>query len=120
MSEIDVSKCKYYLKKNKMDMCKACNSGVGTPYCEYDENCYYKQLQKSQNTIIVGLQIQTMLLANNSKLNKCLDEIEEYIDNFCENVCPYYVDEGESCDNCILDDIVQPIEQKIKEVKGND
>lgn len=29
---------------NKMPMCRACNSGVGSPYCEYNKDCYYKQL----------------------------------------------------------------------------
>lgn len=105
MSEIDVSKCKYYnngwceLPESRDDIkCKSC--GDMTLF-----DCYYKKLQKSQNTIIVGLQIQTMLLANNSKLNKCLDEVEE----ICNRpLCPV---------RCEFTDIIL---QKIKEVKGNE
>lgn len=78
--------------------------------CESCKCCYYKQLQKSQNTIIVGLQIQTMLLANNSKLNKCLDEIEEIV-NFISNIT--------NCDKAYYcKDKLDEILKKIKAAKG--
>lgn len=78
MSEIDVSKCEFY--NNNYCSCYRDNYGDCYHKCTDEElkYCYYKQLQRSQNTIIVGLQIQIMLLANNNKLNKCLDEIEEF------------------------------------------
>lgn len=45
---VDVSECIYSKKNNKMPMCRACNSGVGSPYCEYHKDCYYKQLQRKE------------------------------------------------------------------------
>lgn len=45
---IDVSKCMYFRMNNKMPMCRACNSGVGSPYCEYHKDCYYRQLKRLQ------------------------------------------------------------------------
>ena len=56
---VDVSGCIYFKKNNKMSMCRACNSGVGTPYCEYHKDCYYKQLKRKE---------------------QALDEIEKYLD----------------------------------------
>lgn len=108
MSEIDVSKCKHYKSNGK---CKIPHyqQGIKFTSCNCSEwDCYYKQLQKSQNTIIVGLQIQTMLLANNSKLNKCLDEIEEIVKEYSPLIVatPLY-----KIDNVL---------QKIKEVKDNE
>ena len=43
---INVAGCKYFRMNNKMPMCRACNSGEGCPYCEYEKDCYYKQLQR--------------------------------------------------------------------------
>ncbi len=48
---IDVSKCLYSRTNNKMIMCKACNSGIGSPYCEYETNCYYKQLKRAEQKL---------------------------------------------------------------------
>ena len=45
---VDVSGCIYFKKNNKMSMCRACNSGVGTPYCEYHKDSYYKQLKRKE------------------------------------------------------------------------
>lgn len=45
---IDVSKCIYFRMNNKMPVCRACNSGVGSPYCEYNKDCYYKQLTRKK------------------------------------------------------------------------
>lgn len=45
---IDVSECIYFKMNNKMPMCRACNSGVGSPYCEYHKDCYYKQLKRKE------------------------------------------------------------------------
>ena len=45
---IDVSGCSYFKMNNKMPMCRACNSGVGSPYCEYHKDCYYKQLKRKE------------------------------------------------------------------------
>lgn len=116
MSEIDVSKCKYYnngwceLPESRDDIrCKPC--GDMTLF-----DCYYKQLQKSQNTIIDGLQIQLMLLAKNSKLNKCLNKIEK----FCKVHTDFCKDNKKNCELCPhepCEDVL--ILQLIKQVKGN-
>ena len=45
---LDVSGCVYFKMNNKMSMCRACNSGIGTPYCEYHKDCYYKQLKRKE------------------------------------------------------------------------
>lgn len=45
---VDVSGCIYFKMNNKMPMCRACNSGVGSPYCEYHKDCYYKQLKAKE------------------------------------------------------------------------
>ena len=65
---VDVSGCMYHRMNNKMAMCKACNSGIGSPYCEYETNCYYKQLKR---------------------LEKKLEKIKE----ICKNVMPTGIDE---------------------------
>ena len=52
IDDVDVSGCIYFKKNNKMSMCRACNSGIGTPYCEYHKDCYYKQLQRAKNQIV--------------------------------------------------------------------
>ena len=46
IDDVDVSGCVYFKMNNKMPMCRACNSGVGSPYCEYHKDCYYKQLDQ--------------------------------------------------------------------------
>lgn len=134
MSDNDVSKCKYYANiykdkygKNFFNYCHLYNDK-----CDKYPQCIYrdKQLQqlkagneelKEENQEMYKMGCENFVAIDQAKrlykLNKCLDEIKEYIDNFCENVCPYYVDEGESCDNCMVGDIVQPIKEKIKEVK---
>ena len=48
---IDVGVCLYSRMNNKMIMCKACNSGIGSPYCEYETNCYYKQLKRKEQKL---------------------------------------------------------------------
>lgn len=48
---IDVSECIYFRMNNKMPMCRACNSGVGSPYCEYHKDCYYKQLKRAEQKL---------------------------------------------------------------------
>lgn len=45
---VDVNECIYFKMNNKMPMCRACNSGVGSPYCEYHKDCYYKQLKRKE------------------------------------------------------------------------
>ena len=44
----DVSGCIYFKMNNKIPMCRACNSGAGSPYCEYHKDCYYKQLKRKE------------------------------------------------------------------------
>lgn len=43
---VNVKDCRYHRMNNQMAMCTACNSGKGSPYCEYEKDCYYKQLQR--------------------------------------------------------------------------
>ena len=81
---VDVSGCIYFKKNNKMSMCRACNSGVGTPYCEYHKDCYYKQLKrkeqeceelkKANDGILTTIRI---LAKNNIRLIEILSEIKE-------------------------------------------
>ena len=81
---VDVSGCIYSQKNNKMPMCRACNSGVGSPYCEYHKDCYYKQLKhkeqeceelkKANDGILTTIRI---LAKNNIKLREILTEIKE-------------------------------------------
>ena len=81
---VDVSGCIYFKKNNKMSMCRACNSGVGTPYCEYHKDCYYKQLKrkereceelkKANDGILTTIRI---LAKNNIRLREILSEIKE-------------------------------------------
>ena len=61
---VNVSECIYFKMNNKIHMCRACNSGVGSPYCEYHKDCYYKQLKRKEQ--------------ENSKHKLTLDIIEEY------------------------------------------
>ena len=80
---VDVSGCIYFKKNNKMSMCRACNSGVGTPYCEYHKDCYYKQLKrkereceelkKANDGILTTIRI---LAKNNIRLREILTEIK--------------------------------------------
>lgn len=51
IDNIDVSGCIYFRMNNKMPMCRACNSGVGSPYCEYHKDCYYKQLKRAEQKL---------------------------------------------------------------------
>lgn len=48
IDDVNVSVCSYFKMNNKMPLCRACNSGVGSPYCEYNKDCYYKQLKRKE------------------------------------------------------------------------
>ena len=88
---VDVGGCIYFKMNNKMPMCRACNSGIGTPYCEYHKDCYYKQLKskeqeceelkKANDGILTTIRI---LAKNNIKLREVLTEIKE-IANYLSN-----------------------------------
>ena len=94
---VDASGCTYFKKNNKMPMCRACNSGVGSSYCEYHKDCYYKQLKhkeqeyeelkKANDGILTTIRI---LAKNNIKLRKILTEIKEiasYLFNMPTSQC---------------------------------
>ena len=94
---VDVSGCIYFKKNNKMPMCRACNSGVGSPYCEYHKDCYYKQLKhkeqeyeefkKANDGILTTIRI---LSKNNIILREILTEIKEiasYLFNMPTSQC---------------------------------
>lgn len=72
---VDVRGCIYLKKNNRMPMCRACNSGVGSPYCGYHKDCYYKQLKhKEQEYEILNIEIE-----ENEKLKQTLKEIKEIV-----------------------------------------
>ena len=60
--------CKYFRMNNKMAMCTACNSGVGSPYCEYNPDCYYRQLNKlrTENEIREQLEVYKKMIENSA------------------------------------------------------
>lgn len=75
---VDVSGCIYFKMNNKMPMCRACNSGVGSPYCEYHKDCYNKQLarktQECEELKKANIHIDNNRMIKSNKLKK----IEEY------------------------------------------
>lgn len=83
------------------------------------------QLQKSQYCVAHEKDCHLVCKQSNCNLKdyhkyqKCIDEIKECIDNFCNKTCPYSNNKEYSCDYCILDNITQPILQKIKQAKEN-
>ena len=56
------------------------------------------------------------------KYENALEEIREYSINFCKKTCRFYANEDSMACNeyCLLDDIVNPILDKINEVLGNE
>ena len=46
IEDVNVAECNYHRMNNQIAMCTACNSGKGSPFCEYEKDCYYKQLQR--------------------------------------------------------------------------
>ena len=81
---IDVSGCIYFKMNNKMPMCRACNSGLGTPYCEYHKDCYYKNWKRKEQECeelkeaTDGLlKIQYQLANSCTKYEQTLAEIKE-------------------------------------------
>ena len=69
---VDVSGCIYFKKNNKTPMCRACNSGVGSPYCEYHKDCYYKNWKrKEQEYEILNIEIEDIAEARMEICNQC-------------------------------------------------
>lgn len=80
MSKIDVSKCKCEYKYKD-------NCCLFEDECKYITDCHYKQLQKYKNT---------------------LDEIEEILNSYCENMCY-------GCsDDCVTKEVLELIKQAKK------
>lgn len=119
---VDVSGCIYLKMNNKMPMCRACNSGVGSPYCEYHKDCYYKQLKTKEqecNKFYIQLKADEEyhkeeestlreiiknkeernieLYKENNKLKQALTEIKEIAKNM-NNECFYDDFDCEDCD----------------------
>lgn len=141
MSEIDETKCIYYIEVRQFEdgeeYYNQC-ADYKNPSCNCDDeyNCYYKQLQqlKQENEALKqseqeGLEIVAKLEAENNKLKKyvdragvigiikvlkCLDEIEEIIKDSLD-AC-HACNSSHSCMNCDKGEILR----KIKEVKGNE
>ena len=103
IDRVDVSGCIYFKMNNKTPMCRACNSGVGSPYCEYHKDCYYKQLKEKEkeceeleklykelqddmlacNKCRATIKLQQQLdqlKAENEKLEQVLAEIKEIVE----------------------------------------
>ena len=75
IDRVDVSGCIYFKMNNKTPMCRACNSGVGSPYCEYHKDCYYKQLKEKEKEceeLKKELQAQRAFTAHEQKLIYCV------------------------------------------------
>ena len=64
INDVDVSGCIYFQMNNKMPVCRACNSGVGSPYCEYHKDCYYKQLKRKEQECEELEKNETILISN--------------------------------------------------------
>lgn len=86
IDRVDVSGCIYFKMNNKTPMCRACNSGVGSPYCEYHKDCYYKQLKEKEKECEelekLYKELQDDMLACNKcratiKLQQQLDQLKE-------------------------------------------
>lgn len=130
MSEIDVSKCRFYefdgicgspINKNELECNKITN-----------EMCYYKQLQqlkaeneelKNKNQKMYKMGCKNFVAIEQAKrlykINKCLDEIEEIVKDICDEECDFKWCKGKK--HCGDDDCrYMQIMQKIKEVKGNE
>ena len=67
---VDVSECIYFKMNNKMPMRRACNSGIGSPYCEYHKDCYYKQLKRLEQE---NEELKNILTNIDKKLELALD-----------------------------------------------
>lgn len=85
----DVSGCMYHRMNNKMAMCKACNSGVGSPYCEYHKDCYYKQLKRAEQK---------------------LEKIKQFRHDYCMN-CEDLLKSSHSCKSCNMVELKHLIEE---------
>lgn len=149
INEVDVSKCKYHnngwcLLSESCDAIRYRLCGDMTLF-----DCYYKNWQrKEQSEEKLVKQIQTICdFINNrpeifkgiygnvdkiiteyaerkeqecEKLKETLTEIKEFAKKFCSESCPYKDDEYDICvEDCFLDEIVNPILQKISECEGN-
>lgn len=66
--------------------------------------------------------VQIALFSDVKRYEQALEEIREFSENFCSDNCPYYeVEETNICnDGCLLDNIVNPIIDKINEVIGDE
>lgn len=83
------------------------------------ENEVLKQYKASKQASYESMQRQWNEAINkNRKLKQILTEIKEFAENFCSESCPYKDDEYDICvEDCFLDEIVNPILQKISEVE---
>ena len=108
---VDVSGCIYFKKNNKMSMCRACNSGVGTPYCEYHKDCYYKQLKRKEQECKV-------LKGENFTLADLIKTQEEQLDDDNVIIERFLIASGKSKDITEPDEfeeVFQDIEQTYSE-----
>ena len=87
---VNVAGCLYHRMNNKMAMCTTCNSGKGSPFCEYEKDCYYKQLQrlKQENEKLKKENAELLTvscLLEDNKYRKALEEIREIAEDIVEN-----------------------------------
>ena len=92
------------LAKVRMEICNQCGE-------KDDYNIPCKQIRD----LDYGLQLE---IEENYKLKQTLTEIKDIAENFCSESCPYKDDDCDICvEDCFLDEIVNPILQKISEVE---
>ena len=93
IDDVDVAGCRYHRMNNQMVMCTACNSGKGSPYCKYENNCYYKQLQRANQEIDLLEQLKdddsvrvVNLIEENRKLETEKERLKEDLECAIQNV----------------------------------
>ena len=83
---VDVSGCIYLKKNNKMYMCRACNSGVGSPYCEYHKDCYYKNCKRKDQELQEAMDNYVQLDLQRVKEYNELVDLYEAKEQECEKL----------------------------------
>ena len=123
INDVEVEGCKYLRKNNQMYLCTACNSGKGSPYCEYEKDCYFKQLQRleKENKELQELKDEdslrvVQLIKENKELAKILDckngtisTLVSERDKFKEEKNKYYQQTLD--DEIVINELVQENEE---------
>lgn len=105
---INVSGCIYFKMNNKMPMCRACNSGIGSPYCEYHKDCYYKQLKRKEN------ELEELRQYHNKCCQEFKKEKQDLIDKYNQLSINFYNGDYCNTEHCSL---LKSKEQECEELK---